>query len=82
MNKLFTSNKTTIIGALGAVWFAIQPLIAKGDFDIARDYRSLVYAAIFAAFGFFSKDANVTGGTTVNPANDASVVKESSKVDK
>lgn len=82
MNDLFTKHKTTIIGVLAAVWFAVQPLIAKGDFILARDYRSLIYAAIFAAFGYFAKDKNVTGGTVINPVNDATVVNKSSVVDK
>lgn len=73
------SWKTTVVGLLAAIWFAVQPIIAHGDFVFERDYRSLIYAAIFAAFGFFTKDSNVTGGTVVNSPSDASAVKESAK---
>jgi len=56
--------KTTLIGFAGAFWLVAQPIITNGDFDIARDWKSLVAAAIATAFGLFAKDNNVTGGNT------------------
>lgn len=73
--------KTTIVGVVGAIWLALQPLITNGAFNISKDWKNLVGAAIVASMGFLVKDFNVTGGTVVNSPNDASVVKEASKVD-
>jgi len=56
--------KTTILGALGAIWVVAEPIVTNGDFDLSRDWKSLVFATIIAAFGYFAKDKNVTGGTT------------------
>lgn len=55
--------KTTLLGFLGAFWILAQPIIANGDFDLNRDWKNLVGAAIAAAFGLLTKDKNVTGGS-------------------
>lgn len=73
--------KTTVLGLIGAIWLAIQPLIATGTFSLSRDWKNLVGAAIVAAMGFLVKDFNVTGGTIPNTTNDASVVKDTAKKD-
>lgn len=51
--------KTTLFGCLAAVVIAIQPILAIGKVD----WTNLIIAALIAAFSFFAKDANVTGGT-------------------
>jgi hypothetical protein len=51
--------KTTLFGGLAAVVIAVQPLIATGSID----WKAVGLAALVAAFSFFAKDANVTGGT-------------------
>lgn len=71
--------KTTIIGLLGAIWIALQPFLTTQGFDISKDWKNLVGAAIVAAFGFLAKDFNVTGGTTVNTVNDPAAVNSSAK---
>lgn len=55
--------KTTLLGFLAAFWLLAQPIIANGDFDFSRDWKSLAGAAIAALFGLIAKDNNVTGGT-------------------
>jgi hypothetical protein len=80
--KNLGNYKTTIVGIAGAVWVAIQPLLTKGDFELSRDWKQLVYAALIAGFGFLAKDYNVTGGTIPASNIDASVVKETTKTDK
>jgi hypothetical protein len=55
--------KTSLIGFLGAFWLVAQPIITNGDFDLQRDWKTLIGAAIATAFGLFAKDKNVTGGT-------------------
>lgn len=49
--------KTSLLGAILAAFVAIQPLFEAGEYD----YKKLVFAAVIAAFGFLSKDFNVTG---------------------
>ena len=49
--------KTTLVGAILAAIVAIQPLFDAGEYD----YKKLVFAAAIAAFGFLSKDYNVSG---------------------
>jgi hypothetical protein len=56
MNK---SWKTTVLGAILAVGIAVQPIIATGKID----WKQVAIAAFVAAIGYFSKDADVTGGT-------------------
>jgi len=57
--------KTSLIGFLAAFWLVAQPIITNGDFDLERDWKSLVGAAIATAFGLLTKDNNVTGGNVV-----------------
>lgn len=56
------SYKTTIIGLILAIIVAVQPMIATGEIN----WKAVGMAALIAAFGFVSKDANVTGGTVAN----------------
>ena len=51
--------KTTLIGGLIAVIIAVQPLIESGEIN----WKQVGFAALIAAFGFISKDHDVTGGT-------------------
>jgi hypothetical protein len=53
------SYKTTISGCLIAVFVAVQPIIETGILD----WKKIGIAALIAAFSFFAKDNNVTGGT-------------------
>ena len=53
--------KTFLLGLLAAVWVAVQPVIANGDFDLQRDWKELSLAVIIALFGYFTKDKGVTG---------------------
>jgi len=48
--KLSPDQITTAIGFLGAVWFAIEPIITTGAFTP----KGLLLAAATAAFGFFT----------------------------
>lgn len=57
MNK---SWKTTALGAIAAIWIAVEPIVTTG----AIDWKKIGIAAVVAAFGYLVKDANVTGGTT------------------
>ena len=51
--------KTSLCGCLAAVMIAIAPILQTGQVD----WKTLIIAALVAAFGFLSKDFNVTGGT-------------------
>lgn len=51
--------RTSLIGCLIAIVVAVQPMITTGLID----WKQIGFAALIAAFGFISKDANVTGGT-------------------
>lgn len=50
------SYKTTILGIIMAAFVAIQPILETGVID----WKKLGYAALIAAFGYVSKDFNVT----------------------
>ena len=54
------SWKTTLSGCIVAVFVAVQPIIDTGVID----WKKVGLAAVIAAFSFFAKDSNVTGGTT------------------
>lgn len=56
--------KTTLVGFAVAFWVLAQPIITKGDFDIVRDWKSLISAALITGFSLLTKDYNVTGGNT------------------
>ncbi len=56
-----TSWKTTIIGLMLAIGNVVIPMIQGGK----PTYRQIAASACIAAFGFFAKDSNVTGGTTL-----------------
>lgn len=60
------SWKTFVVGIATAIFVALQPLISNGNFVFERDWKSLVGAALIAAFGYVAKDANVTGGNQSN----------------
>jgi len=49
--------RTTIIGAIGAAFIAIQPLIETGVID----WKAVAIAALVALFGYLAKDAGVSG---------------------
>jgi hypothetical protein len=62
-NKM-KSWKTTLIGALLSGIIAVQPLIQNGNIDFKRDWPKLAGAALVAMLSFYTKDKDVTGGTT------------------
>lgn len=76
------NNKTTITGIIGAVFALVQPILSNGTFDFSKDWKNIIIAIVIGAMGYFAKDHDVTGGTTVNTKNDASVVATSAKLDK
>lgn len=49
--------KTTVIGVVGAIIYAVLPLVQGGQIVI----KDIVIAAVVAAIGYFSKDKDVTG---------------------
>lgn len=49
--------KTTLVGALGAVFSVVWPLIQTGQVTV----KDIAIAAGLALLGYFSKDAGVTG---------------------
>lgn len=49
--------KTTIIGAIGAVFTVVWPLFQTGNVDI----KDVVSAGVLALLGYLAKDAGVTG---------------------
>ena len=53
--------RTFLAGLFGAIWVACLPLINNGNFDIHRDWKSIVTASGIALFGYLAKDAKVTG---------------------
>lgn len=57
--KKVTSWKTTVVGILLAIAYAIQPIIATGQID----WKQIVIAALIALLGYVAKDSDVTGGT-------------------
>lgn len=51
--------RTTVVGIVGAVWIAAEPILQAGQID----WKSLATAVVVAAIGFFAKDAGVSGTT-------------------
>lgn len=49
--------KTTIIGAIGAVFTVVWPYFQTGNVDI----KDAVSAGVLALLGYLAKDAGVTG---------------------
>lgn len=49
--------KTTLAGVIGAIALSLQSAFATGTVD----GKTVITAAIVAAFGFLAKDFNVTG---------------------
>ena len=52
--------KTTALGFLAAFWLLAQPIITNGNFELNRDWKSLVFAGLTAAFGYFVSDKKPT----------------------
>lgn len=64
MKQLFGASwRTSLMGYLGAAFFACLPVLQKGDFQFNRDWLYLVLAVGSAIFGRTSKDASVTHST-------------------
>lgn len=78
MKNLLTNWKTSGVAAASAI-LVILNLLYPATFT--TDVNIKIVGALTAILALFSKDFNVTGGTTVNNPNDASVVKEASKKD-
>lgn len=77
--KINGSWKTSLFGIL-AVLPQVLPLLFP---KIVTPTVATAISVLFVAAGLSqSKDRNVTGGTSLNPTNDASVVDKASKVDK
>jgi len=49
--------RTTLVGAIGAVFIAVQPIIETGLID----WKAVGIAALVALFSYLAKDAGVTG---------------------
>lgn len=49
--------KTTLIGAIGAIFTVVWPLIQTGGVEI----KDIGAAAVLALLGYLAKDAGVTG---------------------
>lgn len=49
--------KTTLIGAIGAVFTVVWPLLQTGSVDI----KDAVSAGVLALLGYLAKDAGITG---------------------
>jgi len=62
----FTNIKTTLAGAFGGLLLAAQPVLEAyktGAFD-GKTGTQLAAAVAIVLLGIYSKDKNVTGGTT------------------
>ena len=56
------SNKTTILGTALAVLVAIQPIIEGTGYHFDKEtINKLLFAGLLAAFGYLTKDHDVTG---------------------
>jgi hypothetical protein len=55
--------KTTLIGLLGAIAIALEPIISGQGFNWKDDGGKIFTAIVVAALGFVAKDHDVTGGT-------------------
>jgi hypothetical protein len=53
--------RTTAVGVLGGIFWACLPIMKSGTFDIHTDWINLVEAAGIVVFGYFAKDAGVSG---------------------
>lgn len=60
------SWKTTTIGLIGAIMFVVVPIISDNSFDITKQWKTLLIAIFIAAWGFISKDYNVSGNPPIN----------------
>lgn len=60
------SWKTTVLGIIGAVMLVVIPIISDAAFDITKQWKTLLAAALVAAWGFVSKDYNVSGNPPIN----------------
>lgn len=49
--------KTTFIGAIGAVFTVVWPLLQTGGVEV----KDIVSAGVLALLGYLAKDAGVTG---------------------
>ena len=61
--------KTTIIGLIGAIVIALQPIISGDGFSWKADGSKVIMAIVVAALGFVAKDYDVTGGTREQPSS-------------
>jgi hypothetical protein len=78
MKNLLTNWKTSGVAALTAILVLLNIIYPK---VFTTDINVKVIGALGAILALLSKDYNVTGGTTINNPNDASVVKEAAKKD-
>jgi len=53
--------KTTLVGAILALFVAVQPIMETG----AVDWKKIVIACGVALFGYLAKDFNVSGTTNL-----------------
>lgn len=54
---MFTNWKTTLIGCIGAIVYAVLPLVQGGNIVV----KDIVIAAVVAAVSFMAKDFDTTG---------------------
>jgi hypothetical protein len=70
--KTTSTGITMIVAAIVGFYFAFK------NNQISEATITVGISSLLGGIGLiFSKDKNVTGGTTINPANDPSVVKDS-----
>lgn len=55
--------KTTLLGLLTAILNVLLPALSSGSVEP----KDMAVSAGIAALGYFAKDSNVTGGTTIQP---------------
>lgn len=78
IKTILTNWKTSGAALLSAILGLLNYLFPE---KFTPELNTSLLGILVLALGLLSKDANVTGGTTINVPNDASVVKESTKED-
>lgn len=79
MKKLLVNWKTSSVAVAGAILVILNLIYPK---TFTTEVNTKITGALVIILGVFSKDFNVTGGTTANVPNDASVVANTTEVTK
>ncbi len=78
IKTILTNWRTSGVTALTAILILLNLIFPK---VFTTDINVKVVGALTALVALLAKDGPVTGGTTLNAPNDASVVKEATKED-